>query len=330
MNSKPRFILVVGGAGYIGSHMVLALQDAGYTPIILDNLGKGRHNVIAGAKLIVGDMADKALLNDLFAAYSFAGVMHFASFIEVAESIQFPAKYYHNNVLATLHLLEVMLKRDVRHFIFSSSAAVYGDPRYTPIDEAHPLCPINPYGRSKRMVEEIIQDYAASAGLRYVILRYFNAAGADPKARVGEHHQPESHLVPLALQVALGQKQNITVFGRDYPTLDGTCIRDYVHVTDLCAAHLQAFKALLAGHENMIYNLGNGRGYSVQQVIDTIYQVTKKNIAIINGDRRSGDPAILIADSKRAMSELGWKPNYADLDTIVKHAWQFMQNRKRD
>lgn len=327
INAASRLVLVVGGAGYIGSHMVLALKAAGFTPIVLDNLCKGRHNLVADAKIIVGDMADKTLLDELFTQYSFAGVMHFASFIEVAESVRDPGKYYHNNVLATLHLIDAMMKHNVMNLIFSSSAAVYGNPSYTPIDEAHPLMPINPYGRSKRMVEEIIQDYAQSAGLRYMILRYFNAAGADPNARTGEYHEPESHLLPLVLQVALGRKANVTVFGRDYPTHDGTCIRDYVHVSDLCAAHLQAFHALSDGKNNGIYNLGNGYGYSVQQVIDTVFRVTAKNIPIIEGNRRTGDPAILIADSKRALQELAWKPNYTDLETIVGHAWQFIQNR---
>lgn len=319
-------VLVVGGAGYIGSHMVLALEQAGHTPIILDNLSSGRKNLLPNIKLIAGDMADKSLLSELFSSYSFSAVMHFASFIEVSESVRFPAKYYQNNVLATLHLLDVMLEYKVNRFVFSSSAAVYGNPNYIPIDEAHPLSPINPYGRSKRMVEEIIMDYAKSYGLSYAILRYFNAAGADPMARLGEHHQPESHLLPLVLQVAGKQRESITVYGRDYPTPDGTCIRDYVHVTDLCAAHLLALNALVEGSESMLYNLGTGRGYSVQQVIDTVRRVTGKPVTTVNGTRRMGDPASLVADISRVERELKWKTNYSDLEIIVDHAWRFMQN----
>jgi UDP-glucose 4-epimerase len=263
----------------------------------------------------------------LFAKYQFSAVMHFASLIDVAESVKFPGKYYQNNVAATLNLLESMHKNKVNHFIFSSSAAVYGEPQYTPIDESHPIAPINPYGRSKWMVEEIIKDYAQSTGLHYTILRYFNAAGAHPEGCLGEAHDPESHLIPLILNAALQAQKSITVYGRDYPTADGTCVRDYVHVLDLCNAHLLALQTLLDRKINTIYNLGTGQGYSVQQVIDMVSQVTKRPIRAIDGPRRSGDSAILIADASLAKRELAWQPKYADLDIIIKHAWAFVRDR---
>lgn len=324
MLTNPHPILVVGGAGYIGSHMVLALKQAGYQPIVLDNLSKGHRNAVLDADLIVGDMADKLFLTSLFAKYKFSAVMHFASYIEVAESVQFPAKYYQNNVAATLNLLDVMLANKVNHFIFSSTAAVYGEPQYTPIDEAHPIAPINPYGRSKWMVEEIIKDYAQSSGLRYAILRYFNAAGADPSGRLGERHEPESHLIPLVLQVAAGYRQDITVNGRDYPTADGTCIRDFIHITDICDAHLSALLALLDGEANILCNLGTGNGYSVHEVIAAVRHVTKHSIPTIEGARRAGDPAVLVADATLSKQLLQWQPKH-DLNTIVQHAWHYLQ-----
>lgn len=320
-------ILIVGGAGYIGSHMVLTLAQAGFHPIVLDNLSKGHRDAVLAGDFILGDAGDKNLLQQLFAKYQFSAVMHFASFIEVAESVQQPEKYYQNNVAATLNLLDVMLQNHVPHFIFSSTAAVYGEPQYTPIDEKHSIAPLNPYGRSKSMVEMILSDYAKSHGLRPAILRYFNAAGADPQGRLGERHQPESHLIPLLLQVAAGEREHLTVNGQDYPTADGTCIRDYVHVTDLCTAHLLALQALLDGEPILVCNLGTGRGYSVREVITAAQQVTKKSIPILNGPRRSGDPAILVADATLAKRILGWQPKYDDLSSIVSHAWQFIHKR---
>lgn len=322
INSQP--ILVVGGAGYIGSHMVLALQHAGYQVVVLDNLSKGHRDAVLAAELVVGDMADKKMLRELFTRHQFSAVMHFASFIEVGESVKLPAKYYQNNLAATLNLLDVMLEKNVKHFIFSSTAAVYGEPEYTPIDEKHPRAPINPYGRSKWMVEEILKDYAKSDHLRYAVLRYFNAAGCDPAGRVGECHEPESHLIPLVLQVAAGKRPSISVYGRDYPTKDGTCVRDYVHVNDLCDAHLLALQQLQQGKEMICCNLGTGHGYTVQEVIDTARVVTGHPIPVVDGERRAGDPAVLVADSALAMRELGWKPKYAQLEAIVQHAWKFM------
>jgi UDP-glucose 4-epimerase len=322
--SLGSYILVVGGAGYIGSHMTLVLQQAGYKVVVLDSLVTGYADAVIDAELVVGDMGDQALLEQLFMRYTFSTVMHFASFIEVGESMREPAKYYHNNVAATLILLKVLLKYKVRSFIFSSTAAIYGEPLYTPIDEKHVIAPINPYGRSKWVVEQILQDYAQSYELRYAILRYFNAAGADPLGRVGERHQPESHLIPIVLQVAMRQRRDVTVYGRDYATIDGTCLRDYIHVTDICTAHLQALQALHRGASNIICNLGTGRSYSVQQVIDTAQRVTGCHIPVADGVRRAGDPAILTADVTLARRLLTWQPQYADLDTIIYHAWQFM------
>jgi UDP-glucose 4-epimerase len=323
-SSDSRAILVVGGAGFIGSHMVLALSQAGYQPVVLDNFCKGHADAVINAEILHGNMGDKHFLRSVFAQHRFSAVMHFGSFIEVGESIQFPARYYQNNVAATLNLLDAMLAHKVKQFVFSSSAAVYGEPQYTPIDEKHTLSPINPYGRSKQIVETILSDYAKSDGLQFATLRYFNAAGADPSGRVGERHEPESHLIPLILQVANGKRDAITIYGNDYPTPDGTCVRDYVHVADLCDAHLLALSALQAGKTNLIYNLGNGQGYSVQQVIDAAKRVTGENISVVMGKRREGDPAILVADAQLAKKELGWQPKFAELDTIVKHAWEFM------
>jgi UDP-glucose 4-epimerase len=316
-------VLVVGGAGYIGSHMVLTLQDAGYEPIVLDNLSKGHPEAVINAQLYVGEMGDKAFLSSIFSEHEFVGVMHFASFIEVGESVRLPGKYYRNNVADTLALLDVLTQYQTPNLIFSSSAAVYGEPQYAPIDENHPLNPINPYGRCKKMVEEIIKDYAHCSGMHYGFLRYFNASGADPLSRVGEHHEPESHLIPLLLQVAAGKRAAIKVYGRDYPTKDGTCIRDYVHVTDLCHAHLLALEKLMTGTEQLICNLGTGVGHSVQEVIDAAIEVTGKQISMMNDQRRAGDPAVLVAGAKHAMEMLNWSPRYTRLETIIEHAWKY-------
>lgn len=314
-------ILVVGGAGYIGSHMVLCLQEAGYTPIVFDNLSTGHRDAVINAELIVGDIGDRYALEDVFATHDFLAVMHFASFIQVGESVKDPARYYQNNVAATINLLNTMLKAQVNHFIFSSTAAVYGEPHYTPIDEKHPLLPMNPYGHSKRMVEQMLDDYSRAYDLCYSSLRYFNAAGADPKGRLCERHEPETHLIPLILKAANGDTDGVTVYGRDYPTVDGTCVRDYIHVNDICQAHLLALKQLTETKQNSVYNLGNGHGYTVQQVIDAARAVTGCEINVLEGKRRAGDPAILVADSTLAQTELGWIPKHSDLTSIIKHAW---------
>lgn len=316
-------ILVVGGAGYIGSHMAKLLATNGYEVLILDNLSTGFRDAARYGRLIEGDLADQNMLDRIFSENPITAVLHFAAFSQVGESIHEPARYYRNNVGNTQNLLDAMLRYDVRRFIFSSTAAVFGDPQYTPIDERHRLSPINPYGRSKRMVEEVLADYEHSYGLRFVTLRYFNAAGSDPDGELGERHDPESHLIPLVLQVASGRREHIAVYGNDYQTADGTCIRDYIHVWDLCSAHLLALKHLLTGGESNAFNLGNGNGFSVQEVIDTARQVTGKTIPSLVQKRRPGDPAVLVTDSAKARTTLGWAPRFDTLDTIIAHAWEW-------
>lgn len=314
-------ILVIGGAGYIGSHMVQMLGQRGCDVTTLDNLSGGHRDAVLAGRFVHGDLADTALLTGLLAHGRFHAVMHFASFIQVGESVAQPAKYYRNNVANTLNLLEVMQAFGVKRFIFSSTAATFGEPLYTPIDEAHPQQPINPYGRTKLMVEQVLSDLDAAWGLQSVSLRYFNAAGACPHGRLGERHDPETHLIPLVLQAANGRRPHIGVFGRDYDTPDGTCIRDYIHIEDLCQAHWLALQHLMDGGQREAFNLGNGDGFSVQQVIDTARTVTGREIRAVDGPRRAGDPAVLVADSRRAQQMLGWKPAYPDLATIVEHAW---------
>ncbi|MEN8640149.1 UDP-glucose 4-epimerase GalE [Pseudomonas sichuanensis] len=310
--------LVVGGAGYIGSHMVKHLLAAGHDVVVAD-LAPTRHQV----KWVELDIANAAALDALFAEYSFDAVFHFASFIQVGESVTEPGRYYQNNVAATLVLLQAMVRAGVRRLIFSSTAAVYGDPQYVPIDEQHPKSPINPYGCSKWMVEQVLQDFDRAYGLRSVCLRYFNAAGADPEGECGERHEPETHLIPLILQAASGRRPAITVFGRDYDTPDGTCIRDYIHVADLASAHALAVDYLVAGGASTAFNLGNGLGFSVQQVIDTVRDVTGREVCVENAPRRAGDPPRLVADAGKARQLLGWKPVYSSLDAIVRHAWNW-------
>jgi UDP-glucose 4-epimerase len=251
--------------------------------------------------------------------------MHFASFIQVGESVQNPGMYYQNNVANTLNLLDVMVKHEVKHFIFSSTAAIFGEPQSVPLDETHPKNPINPYGLSKWMIEQILADYASAYGLHSICLRYFNAAGADPEGQLGERHIPETHLIPLVLQAASQRREHIMIFGQDYDTLDGTCIRDYIHINDLCQAHWLALQQLWDGGQSAAYNLGNGEGFSVREVIDAAKKVTGRDIPIIEGQRREGDPARLVADASLAKQMLGWKPQFADLDTIIAHAWAWEQ-----
>lgn len=315
-------VLLIGGAGYIGSHMGWLLRQSARVTV-LDDLSQGWREAVLGGHFVHGSFADVDLLSQLLARHKFDAVMHFGSFIQVGESVRDPALYYRNNLANTLNLLETMCRFDVKRFIFSSTAAVYGDPEYVPIDEAHPKHPINPYGRSKLMVEQVLGDFDRAYGLRSVCLRYFNAAGAHPEALIGEQHEPETHLIPLVLQAASGRREKITVYGRDYDTPDGTCVRDYVHVLDLTQAHELALRYLMNDGDSAAYNLGNGHGFSVQQVIDVARQVTGRQIPVNEGMRRSGDPPRLVADSRRAMTELGWRPQHADLATIVAHAWQW-------
>ncbi len=316
-------VLAVGGAGYIGSHMVLMLSDAGHEVVVLDDLSSGRAEAVLAGKLVKGSIEDNASLDRIFTETKIDGVMHFASFIQVGESVQQPAKYYRNNVINTINLLDAMVRHAVRNFIFSSTAAIFGQPDYIPIDEAHPKRPINPYGRSKWMVEQVLQDYDAAYGLKSVCLRYFNAAGADPQARIGESHDPETHLIPLLLQVASGRRESAQIFGRDYDTPDGTCIRDYIHIVDLCTAHSLALAHLVGGGVSAAYNLGNGNGFSVREVIDAVRRVTGRPVRVVDGPRRAGDPPRLVADSSLARSKLGWSPVFRDLSTIVSHAWNW-------
>lgn len=326
MASSPS-VLVVGGAGYIGSHMVKHLLRQGCDVVTYDNLSTGYRDAVLGGQFVLGDLADQAVLETLFSTHRFDGVLHFASFIQVGESVKEPAKYYENNVTNTLNLLNAMVKHDVRRFIFSSTAAVYGEPQYVPIDETHPRQPINPYGKTKWMVEQILQDYDRAYGLKSIALRYFNAAGADPEGELGERHEPETHLIPLVLQAASGRRPHISVFGRDYDTPDGTCIRDYIHVTDLAEAHWLALQKLLAGADSAAYNLGNGNGFSVQEVIDAAQKVTLRKIAVNDSPRREGDPARLVANSQAARNALNWQPARHDLDTIIQDAWRFESGR---
>lgn len=318
-------VLVVGGAGYIGSHMVLALHQAGHEVVTLDNLSTGHRDAVLAGEWVLGDLADPLALEALFSGRRFEAVLHFASSIQVGESVRQPLLYYQNNVANTLNLLQAMVRHGVRRLIFSSTAALFGNPVRSRIDETHPRQPINPYGRSKWMVEQVLADADQAHGLRSICLRYFNAAGADPLARVGERHEPETHLIPLVLQAASGRRPDITVHGTDYDTPDGTCVRDYIHVADLAEAHLLALETLARKDSSDAFNLGNGNGYSVKQVIDSVRRVTGRDVTVRHGPRREGDPAVLVADSARAQALLGWHPRHADLDTIVDHAWRWEQ-----
>ncbi|CAI6080385.1 UDP-glucose 4-epimerase GalE [Cohnella sp. JJ-181] len=314
-------VLVTGGAGYIGSHTVAALLDKGEEVVVLDNLYQGHKEALLGGKLYEGDLRDEALLDRIFSENEIDGVIHFAANSLVGESMTNPGKYYHNNVYGTLVLLEAMKKAGVSRIVFSSTAATYGEPEKVPIDEYDRTKPTNAYGETKLAMEKMISWFDVAHGIKYVSLRYFNAAGAHESGRIGEDHTPESHLLPLVLQVALGQREFISVFGDDYPTEDGSCIRDYIHVSDLADAHMRALDRLRGGGESAIYNLGNGTGFSVKQVIDVSREVTGHAIPAKIVPRRAGDPAVLIASSERARAELGWTPRFADLRPIVESAW---------
>ena len=322
---KNTKILVVGGAGYIGSHMVKDLLDAGYHVITLDDLSTGHRELLPGGEFVEGGLGDAVLLDKLFSTHKISAVMHFAAFSLVGESVEKPLKYYRNNMAATAELLDSMIRHSVKRFIFSSTAAVYGEPVDIPITESHPCTPTNPYGESKIAVERMLKDCDSAYGLKYISLRYFNAAGADRSGEIGERHRNETHLIPLVLEVAAGRRENIKIFGTNYPTPDGTCIRDYIHVSDLSGAHLLALNSLLSGGDSAVYNLGNNRGYSVREVIELSRKVTGKPIPAIEADKRPGDPAILIASSDKIKKNLGWKPEYEDLETIIKTAWEWHQ-----
>jgi len=322
---KNKKILVVGGAGYIGSHMVKDLLDADYDVITLDDLSTGHLELLPGGEFIEGSLGDTVLLDKLFSTHKISAVMHFAAFSLVGESVEKPLKYYRNNMAATTELLDSMIRHKVKRFIFSSTAAVYGEPVEIPITESHPCNPTNPYGTSKIAVERMLKDCDSAHGLKYISLRYFNASGADESGDIGERHTNETHLIPLILEVANGLRENINIFGTNYPTHDGTCIRDYIHVSDLTQAHLLALEALLSGGKSAVYNLGNNRGYSVREVIKLARKVTGKPIQTVESDRRPGDPAILIASSDKIKKTLGWKPKFEDLENIIKTAWVWHQ-----
>ncbi|WP_017663316.1 UDP-glucose 4-epimerase GalE [Baaleninema simplex] len=328
-SAKPT-ILVTGGAGYIGSHAVLALKDAGYEVLVLDNLVYGHRDLletVLKVEFVVGDTTDRPLLDRLFQTHDIAAVMHFAAYIFVGESVTDPAKYYHNNVVGTLTLLEAMRSASVDKFVFSSTCATYGIPQFMPLTEDHPQTPINPYGYSKLFVEQMLSDFDTAYGLKSVRFRYFNAAGADPQGRLGEDHDPETHLVPLVLQAALGTRESIAIFGTDYDTPDGTCVRDYIHVCDLAQAHVLGLEYLLKGGRSQTFNLGNGNGFSVKEVIEVAREVTGREIPVKLGERRSGDTPVLVGSSAKAREILGWQPQYAELHDIVAHAWQWHQKR---
>ncbi len=315
-------ILVVGGAGYIGSHQVKILAERGYNVVVYDNLATGYRDLVMVDNFEEGDLADKTRLREVFDKYNIDAVMHFAAFIEVGESVKDPAKYYRNNLVNVINLLDVMLEYKVEYFIFSSTAAVYGNPKEIPIKEDQSKAPINPYGKSKLMVEEILEDYDRAYGLKYTCFRYFNASGADESGLIGEKHNPETHLIPLVLKTALGERDSIYIFGDDYDTKDGSCIRDYVHVNDLADAHIKGLERLFTGGDSQAFNLGSGAGYSVIEIIEKAKEITNTDFKVIEADRRAGDPATLIADSSKANKVLGWESKY-NLEDIIKTAWNW-------
>lgn len=330
MSSEKSTILVTGGAGYIGSHAVLALKQAGYEVVILDNLVYGHKDLVEQVlkvELIEGDTGNRDLLDKLFKSRDIAAVMHFSAYAYVGESVSNPAKYYRNNVIGTITLLEAMLAASVKKFVFSSTCATYGVPETVPIPEDHPQNPINPYGATKLMVERILSDFNEAYDFKSVRFRYFNAAGADPSGLLGEDHNPETHLIPLVLQTALGKRESISIFGTDYPTDDGTCVRDYIHVSDLADAHVLGLEYLLKGGDSTFFNLGNGNGFSVKEVIETARKITGKEIKAIECDRRPGDPPALIGSAEKARNRLGWQPQYPSIKDIMAHAWEWHQKR---
>ena len=322
---KNKCVLVTGGAGYIGSHACKALAQAGYTPVAYDNLVYGHEWAVKWGPLEVADIADRARLDDVIAKYEPSAVMHFAAYAYVGESVDNPLKYYRNNMAGSLTLLEAMRDNDINKIIFSSTCATYGNPLVVPIAEDHPQNPINPYGASKLMVEQMLADAGSAHGLRSIALRYFNAAGADPDCEIGEEHDPETHLIPLVLDAVVGKRSHVTVFGDDYDTPDGTCIRDYIHVTDLAQAHVMALQSLLNGTVSKVYNLGNGQGFSVKEVIEMAERVAGREIPVEMGERRPGDPPVLIGNAGKIINELGWQPRFAGLEQIIETAWRWHQ-----
>lgn len=320
-------ILVIGGAGYIGSHMVRLLAKQGYNPVVFDNLSKGHREAVANYPFELGDLGDKARLTEVFKKYGIEAVMHFAAFAEVGESVKEPSKYYHNNVAKVLDLLDALVENDIKYFVFSSTAATFGEPVRPKIDESHPQNPINPYGNTKLMVEKILADFDTAYGLKATALRYFNASGADDSGEIGESHNPETHLIPIVLQAAAGKRASIKMFGTDYPTPDGTCVRDYVHVNDLARAHILALEKMFKDNVSERFNLGSGNGFSVAEIVKEAKRITGIDFTVEKAPRRDGDPAVLVADSAKAERILGWKPQY-NLTRIIETAWNWEQHRK--
>jgi UDP-arabinose 4-epimerase len=327
-SEQGKTVLVTGGAGYIGSHACKALARAGYNPVTYDSLVYGHEWAVRWGPFEQGDILDRARLDEAFERHRPGAVMHFAAFAYVGESVENPGKYYRNNVAGSLTLLEAARDHGVRDFVFSSTCATYGVPDQIPIPETQAQRPINPYGTTKLMVEQMLADFEAAHGIRWSALRYFNASGADPDNEIGEAHDPETHLIPLVLDAASGRRADIRVFGTDYPTPDGTCIRDYVHVTDLAEAHVLALQALQRGGHSSAYNLGNGMGFSVTEVIDAVRRVTGLDVPTVLAERRPGDPPALVGDAAKARAELGWEPRLYDIDDIVRTAWAWHQKAR--
>lgn len=318
-------ILVIGGAGYIGSHTARILADRGHDVVVFDSLELGHREAVEGLPLVVADYADRNALDRTIREHGVDAAMHFGAYASVGDSVADPAKYYENNIGGGLVLLRALLDGGVKHLIFSSSAATYGEPQQIPIPEDHPQKTTNPYGETKLITERILRDYDAAYGLKSVSLRYFNAAGADPAGRLGEDHAPEQHLIPLILDAALGRRADIKVFGTDWDTADGTCLRDFVHIVDLADAHIRALEYLRAGGKTTAYNLGNSQGHTVKQVIEAVERVTGRTVNAVPAPRRPGDPARLVASCERIKAELGWQPQYPDIDTIIEHAWRWRE-----
>lgn len=321
-------ILITGGAGYIGSHTNKQLNQKGYSTVILDNLVYGHMSAVKWGRFVLADLSDIEQIRLVFNKFKITSVIHFAAYAYVGESVQQPEKYYFNNVVNTLNLLKVMQEFDVNKIIFSSTCATYGDPVEIPITESHIQNPINPYGKSKLIIENALSDYSKAYNLKYVALRYFNAAGADINAEIGEDHDPETHLIPLVLDAAKGKRESIKIFGTDYDTDDGTAVRDYIHVSDLADAHILALEYLESGGDSDVFNLGNGNGYSVKDVIETARKVTEKDIVAIEEERRPGDPDKLIGSSMKAKKILGWEPKYHQLEIIIKSAWKWHKDNR--
>jgi UDP-glucose 4-epimerase len=321
-------ILVTGGAGYIGSHVVKELLSQGHQPIVFDNLHTGHRKAVKNAVFIEGDLSDARKLKETFQSYPIHVVLHFAADCLVGESVQNPVKYFKNNVKNSLQLIEILEEFEITKLVFSSSAAVYGEPREIPISEEHPCAPTNPYGETKWIFEKVLQAFHDAGKLDFISLRYFNAAGADPEGELGEDHSPETHLIPLVIKTAM-DGTSVPVYGKDYNTPDGTCVRDYIHVADLANAHLLALRNLEEGKISGIYNLGNGNGYSVREVIEMVEKVTGRKVTVVDSPRRPGDPARLVASSEKIRKELGWISRYPDLETIVETAWQWHRNHPK-